>query len=128
MIDYNPHDWRSHLFDIQGSLVREIIGRVLTCVAWSALIVACYLFVTPRIAIPSTVHTLVGTALGLLLVFRTNASYDRFWEGRKLWGGIVNESRNLARQASMLLKDAPEQLGSVIRWTVSFPCASMNSL
>eukprot|EP01036_Dinobryon_divergens_P026687 gene26687-35363_t len=38
---------------------------------------------------PSSVHSIVGTALGLLLVFRTNASYDRFWEGRKLWSTIV---------------------------------------
>jgi ion channel-forming bestrophin family protein len=39
---------------------------------------------------------LVGAALGLLLVLRTNAGYDRWWEARKLWGGIVNQSRNLA--------------------------------
>ena len=38
MIDYDPHDWRSHLLDIKGSMVREIIGRVLTCVAWSAVV------------------------------------------------------------------------------------------
>ena len=60
-------------------------------------------------AIPSTVHSLVGVALGLLLVFRTNASYDRFWEGRRLWGGIVNETRNLARAAARVpAKDDPD--------------------
>src|SRR5687768_4996666 len=112
MINYNPHDWRSHLFDIRGSMLPEIIGRVATCMGFALLVTICN-EILPRwipgfsLAVPPTVHTLVGTALGLLLVFRTNSSYDRFWEGRKFWGGMVNECRNLGRQASVLLSDAP---------------------
>ncbi len=49
------------------------------------------------VSIQPTVHTLIGIALGMLLVFRTNASYNRVWEGRQLWESLVNESRNLAR-------------------------------
>lgn len=41
-------------------------------------------------------HAFLGLILGTLLVFRTNTSYDRWWEGRKLWGQLVNDSRNLA--------------------------------
>ena len=41
-------------------------------------------------------HNLLGFVLSLLLVFRTNTAYDRWWEGRKLWGSLVNNSRNLA--------------------------------
>ena len=41
-------------------------------------------------------HNLLGFVLSLLLVFRTNTAYDRWWEGRKLWGALVNNSRNLA--------------------------------
>jgi putative membrane protein len=48
-------------------------------------------------ALKSTAHTLLGVALGLLLVYRTNASYDRYWEGRKAWGAIINATRNLMR-------------------------------
>jgi len=44
---------------------------------------------------PLHVHTFLGAVLGLLLVFRTNTAYDRWWEGRKLWGQLVNDSRNL---------------------------------
>jgi putative membrane protein len=44
----------------------------------------------------TAVHSLLGIVLGLFLVFRTNSAYDRWWEGRKLWGGIVNSTRNLA--------------------------------
>ena len=127
MIDYDVHDWGSHLLDVKGSMVREIVGRVLTCVVWSALVVGYDKFVTP-VSVPSTVHTLVGTALGLLLVFRTNASYDRFWEGRRMWGGIVNETRNLARAACVHLKDDPALLGEVVRWTVAWAYAAMHSL
>ena len=45
-------------------------------------------------------HTLLGSALGLLLVFRTNAAYDRFWEARKMWGVVTSECRALASLAS----------------------------
>jgi putative membrane protein len=44
----------------------------------------------------TAVHSLLGIVLGLFLVFRTNSAYDRWWEGRKLWGGLVNSTRNLA--------------------------------
>lgn len=127
MIHYDPHKWLDHFFDIKGSLVREISSRVAICVAWSALVAYAH---TRHfsVSIPASVHGLVGTALGLLLVFRTNASYDRFWEGRKLWGGIVNETRNLVRSAVVLLKDDPELVKRIARWTAIFPFAAMNAL
>ena len=45
-------------------------------------------------------HTVMGAALGMLIVFRTNTAYNRFWEGRSHWGAIVNHSRNLVRMAA----------------------------
>ena len=55
-------------------------------------------------------HTLLGFAISMLLVFRTNTAYDRWWEGRKLWGSLVNSSRNLAMKlASFLPADETEQ-------------------
>src|SRR4051812_43175294 len=51
------------------------------------------------IAIPDLTVSLLGAALGILLGFRTNSAYDRWWEARKLWGSLVNSSRSLARQA-----------------------------
>lgn len=50
-----------------------------------------------------TVHSLIGFVLGLLLVFRTNTAYDRWWEGRKKWGALVNDSRNFALKLNALL-------------------------
>jgi putative membrane protein len=48
-------------------------------------------------------HTLLGFAISMLLVFRTNTAYDRWWEGRKLWGSLVNNSRNLAIKLKVFL-------------------------
>lgn len=127
MIDYDAHDWRGHLLEIRGSMVREIMGRVLTCVVWASALVAFDQWVRP-LSIPSTAHSLVGLALGLLLVFRTNASYDRFWEGRKLWGGIVNETRNLARVSRALLREDPKLYADLVSWTAVFPYSCMHRL
>jgi putative membrane protein len=127
MIQYDPHRWLDHLFDVKGSLILEITPRVLSCLVWAAGVVAFDRYVRD-VSIAATVHTLVGVALGMLLVFRTNSSYNRFWEGRELWGKLVNETRNLARAASVHLRGDPELLDHVIRWTGIFPYAVKNVL
>ena len=127
MIEYDPHRWTDHLFQVRGSVVRQVSGRVLLFTAWSAVVAAVHLLVRP-IGVPSTVHTLVGVAIGLLLVFRTNASYDRFWEGRKAWGAIVNDARNLARAASGYLAASPVRADRMLAWTAVFPYVCMQAL
>lgn len=127
MIHYDPHRWLDHLFDIRGTLVREIAWRVGLCVLWAGLVVVCHYKVRP-LGTSVVLHSLVGVALGLLLVFRTNASYDRYWEGRRLWGGIVNETRNLIRGASVHLASDPALLHRLTRWTAVFPWAVMSTL
>ena len=51
----------------------------------------------------SLLHSLLGFAISMLLVFRTNTAYDRWWEGRKQWGALVNNSRNLAIKLNSML-------------------------
>lgn len=128
MIDYDPHQWGHHFFDLKGSMVREIVGRLLVVTLWATGVVAIHHYVQP-VGIPNIMHGLVGVALGLLLVFRTNSSYDRFWEGRKLWGGIVNETRNLARASSVFLRERdPALYRTLVQWTVVFPYAAASGL
>jgi putative membrane protein len=127
MIHYDPHRWLDHFFDIKGSLVREIGGRVALCVAWTVAVVILYKNRLP-VSVSAVAHTLVGVALGLLLVFRTNASYDRFWEGRRLWGGIVNDCRNLVRMASPHLQNEPDLLSRLAHLSALFPVAVMKVL
>lgn len=58
-----------------------------------------------RISIPIAVPALLGTVISLLLAFRSNQAYDRWWEARILWGAIVNDSRTLARQMLYFIDD-----------------------
>lgn len=127
MIDYDAHHWRSHLLDIRGSMLREILGRVSACVLWSVVVVTFHHRVHP-VGVPASAHGLVGIALGLLLVFRTNVSYDRFWEGRRQWGAIIAESRNLARAAHAPLVEEPGLYQRLLTWTVAYAYAAMHRL
>ena len=124
MIDYDPHRWLDHLLAIKGSMVRQIALRVLLCVLWAGGVTYLHHRHLP-LAVSDKGHLIIGLALGMLLVFRTNASYDRFWEGRRQWGAIINETRNLGRAASTWLADRPDLLRPVLLWTMAFPHAAM---
>jgi putative membrane protein len=54
-------------------------------------------------------HGMLGFVISLLLAYRTNTAYDRWWEGRKLWGSLVNNSRNLAIKLSVILKEESDR-------------------
>ncbi|GAB3221555.1 bestrophin family protein [Spirosoma arcticum] len=91
-------------------LFREIRREVLLVFIFANIVVIIKLvfglwFLTIPIAIPS----LLGTCISLLLAFRTNQSYERWWEARIAWGGIVNDSRSFIRQLQMFLSDGPER-------------------
>ncbi len=76
----------------------RVLGRTLAVAALTVGLIFIDKHTKYSLSIPGTAHAMVGVALGLLLVFRTNASYARFWEGRILLGGLVNNCRDLARQ------------------------------
>jgi putative membrane protein len=127
MIDYNPRRWTASLLAVKGSVTPKIIWRVFSVAVWSAAVMLFHTFVHP-VGVPPTAHTLVGLAVGLLLVFRTNGSYERFWEGRKVWGSIVNDSRNVARTTAAFLDRRSLLLEPIVLWTASFSYACMHSL
>ncbi len=83
--------------------IKYIIGKIkagLIFVTIYAVVVAALYntFHFTRITIPLSVPMILGTVISLLLGFRSNQAYDRWWEARIIWGAIVNDSRNLARQ------------------------------
>ncbi len=67
-----------------------------------------------------TPFTLLGLVLSIFLSFRNSACYDRWWEGRKLWGQLVYESRSLARQVNLLLADDAGRRRRVAYLTTAF--------
>lgn len=58
-----------------------------------------------KIEIPIAMSAIIGTALSLLLAFRTAQAYERWWEARIIWGAIVNDSRTLIRQVKQFLPE-----------------------
>jgi ion channel-forming bestrophin family protein len=89
-------NWFKIAFRVQGSVIPTITSRVLWCGAFGLFISVLSFYQIPlgAKALGGVVPSIV---LGLLLVFRTNTAYERFWEGRKAWGTIVNNIRNLSR-------------------------------
>jgi putative membrane protein len=73
-------------------------------------------------------YEIIGVVLALLLVLRTNSGYDRWYEGRKLWGGIVNQSRNISQIALAYGPRDPQWRSEFIRWAAAFAHASRHSL
>lgn len=80
--------------------------------------VLCYLDIEMGIiTLRSTtvMHSLLGFVISLLLVFRTNTAYDRWWDGRKLWGELVNNSRNLMLKINAFVPDDKKEIRNNFR-------------
>ncbi len=114
MITYNPKDWFKLITAFHKSdTFRRLIPAMIGIGLFTTLVVTFEIFVLhwsyKNITI---IHSILGFVLSMLLVFRTNTAYDRWWEGRKIWGDIVNNSRNLALKVKAYYKnkDAAEQL------------------
>lgn len=91
-----------------GRIVRRSWRKIIFVAGYSVLVVLLYQAGVSRATIPVAIPAMLGTALSILLGFRTNSAYDRWWEARKVWGAIVNDSRTLARQVLSLLKSPDE--------------------
>ncbi|MBW4521684.1 MAG: hypothetical protein KME16_18545 [Scytolyngbya sp. HA4215-MV1] len=89
--------WFQLALQLRGSVVLSVLPRSLFCGAFGLLISLLHAYGAP-VNLPFLASLIPNIVLGLLLVFRTNTAYDRYWEGRKFWGSIVNTVRNLARQ------------------------------
>ncbi len=71
------------------------------------------LFVDDRMSLPSMLLALLGSALAMLVSIRNTSAYNRWWEARTLWGGMVNSSRNFARQVLILVDDPGDALNPI---------------
>lgn len=111
MISYNPKIWITYIFRFHKSdTLRELLPVMILIGIYSGLI--AYLEIeyfkldeSSHVKNLTVIHTSLGFVISLLLAYRINSAYDRWWEGRKLWGSLVNNSRNLAIKLSVILKD-----------------------
>ncbi len=108
MVSYNPRVWFSLIFhSYSRHVMRTLLPAVLIMAVLSTGI--CYVlleilkFHESDFKTTISMHSLLGIVLGLFLVFRTNSAYDRWWEGRKLWGALVNSTRNLSFKLNAFL-------------------------
>jgi putative membrane protein len=106
MIKYNNKHWFRFLFRKSGYFHEEMLFSILLYVG----IISALTFVEKKFnftifELPMTFHTVLGLVIGLLLVFRTNTAYDRWWEGRKQLGGLVNTCRHIALKNKHYIND-----------------------
>lgn len=131
MIIRDKENWLLLLFVWRGSVLPQILPRLLVLVSFSAAVVyahgSLYHYKVPLNAAP---FTLFGVTLAIFLGFYNNASYDRFWEGRKQWGALLNTARSLARQALTLSghPDGAPEIAHFIRLLVAFTYALKHQL
>lgn len=111
MFSYNPKDWWKLIFYFhKADTFRKLLPAMAAVMVYTFFIsyLENEIFHFIPLKNPLAIHSLVGFVLSLLLVFRTNSSYDRWWEGRKIWGSFTNNSRNLALKINALLPENHE--------------------
>jgi putative membrane protein len=112
MISYNTKDWFTFIFRFhKADTFRQLFPLLIAVSIYAGFIawLEVYYWKPPPgsfIRNLPVMHTLLGFAISMLLVFRTNTAYDRWWEGRKLWGSLVNNSRNLALKLDAILPES----------------------
>ncbi|MBE4949839.1 bestrophin family protein [Chryseobacterium culicis] len=116
MIIRKKEHWFRMLFVWHGSVLPALLPRLGLLLLLSLLVTYFHgTILSFKVPLNPAPLTLFGFVLALFLGFRNNASYDRFWEGRKLWGALLNTARALTRQA-MTLKNKDDDQISVYRF------------
>lgn len=130
---YSAADWLHNIRSLPGSLIlRDIRGPVLAVTGWAAVISVAHAalarrgvaIAAARLCLSDRPHGFLASALGLLLVFRTNSAYQRFAEARKLWEGILSTSRNLSRTVVLFERElGAARVRRILRLLATFPYA-----
>lgn len=112
MIVSSKTSWLGILLKFRGTALQRVWKRIAFVTLVAVVVTYLDLVVFPKNPfhddLTSTPFSLIGLALSIFLGFRNNTSYDRFWEGRKLWGRLVNTSRSLTRQTLTLVRPSGE--------------------
>ncbi len=124
MINYNSKAWLASIFVFKrADTLRQLTPKILVVCAYTAIVVYIEMH---WLDLPddsplkhfNILQTLLSFVISMLMVFRTNTAYDRWWEGRKLWGALVNNSRNLAIKMNAILPQSDKKNRHFFRYTI----------
>jgi ion channel-forming bestrophin family protein len=107
-------------------IIVEVWKPLLVLFIWDVAVT--FFYMTSGFTAPSLPLTIFGTVLALFLGFRVNSAYARWWEGRQLWGLMINASRNIARAAVAFIPDDPPRARDLKRTIVLRQIAYVNAL
>ena len=111
MVSYNTKDWFTFIFKFHKADTFRTLFPLMISIGLYAGIIGYLEVEVWKLTDKSYVknitimHGMLGFVISLLLAYRINSAYDRWWEGRKLWGALVNNSRNLAIKLSVILTE-----------------------
>jgi putative membrane protein len=124
-------NWWSMLFVWRGSIVRKILPQLSIVAGLSVFAVwtAGHMF-RHKVPLNSTPFTLTGVSLALFLGFRNSSAYDRWWEGRRLWGSLLNTARSLTREALTMTDGSAttERTREFVNLVIAFAYATRDQL
>lgn len=112
----------------RGSVTPRIMPMLLLLCCYPALLVVLDHYWWPLPSLDVTPFEYTGVVLGMVLVFRTNAGYERWWEARKLWGGITNQIRNLIIGGLNYGPHDNAWREALVKWAIAFAFATKESL
>lgn len=124
----NRQDFWAEVFRVHGSVSPYVIGRVAVFTLFGLVVWIIFHFYDIHLGMAVGPYEFIGAVLALLLVLRTNSGYDRWYEARKLWGGIVNQTRNLGTIGAVYGPQEREWQDSFMRWTAAFAHTCRHSL
>jgi putative membrane protein len=110
--------WRE-AFALRGAATMRVLPRTLVFALLAMMVTLLHRY-APWVALRADVMEASGLVIGLLLVFRTAAGYERWWEARRLWGGILNQSRNLMVAACAYGPADTAWRDELARWIATF--------
>lgn len=129
MIVLDKSGWLRMVFAVRGSSLADTWPRIVLVTLFAASVTWTPIrqWVEPH-SLTTTPFSLIGVSLAIFLGFRNNESYDRFWEGRTLWGRMVNVSRSFTRQVLTLIRADPDSQSddaltlrrTVVRATIAY--------
>lgn len=123
MIEYDRFNSAKLAFSFTGTVLPKVLGRVGMLTGFTLALCFLDIYVLERDGYPLPAldplgHSVLGVAISMLIVFRTNSSNNRYWDGRSHWGMILNSSRNLARMGAAYAGPADDLARLIVAYVI----------